>query len=77
MPEWLDENCGPDGWSIAPAGLRGVLDDAVAVYVGSPTCALGFITRWCVSDDPPSGLYRVRDDEPVVRVWNAPHKSPL
>jgi hypothetical protein len=30
---WLDENCGINGWSIAPAGTRGILNDAVAVYV--------------------------------------------
>jgi hypothetical protein len=29
---WLDENCGADGWAMTPAGLRGVVNDAVAIY---------------------------------------------
>src|SRR5437763_12372182 len=28
MYAWLDENCGADGWAFAPAGLRGVMNDA-------------------------------------------------
>jgi hypothetical protein len=32
MHSWLDENCGADGWAMVPAGLRGVLNDAVAIY---------------------------------------------
>jgi hypothetical protein len=28
MMAWLDDNCGVDGWSIAPAGVRGVFNDA-------------------------------------------------
>src|SRR5215472_4159293 len=32
MHLWLDENAGADGWAIAPAGLRGVVNDAVAIY---------------------------------------------
>jgi len=38
MSEWLDDNCGVGGWSITPAGTRGVLNDAIAVYVNIPTC---------------------------------------
>jgi hypothetical protein len=37
--ERLDDNCGINGWSIAPAGVRGVVNDAIAVYVSNPTCA--------------------------------------
>jgi hypothetical protein len=29
---WLDENCGADDWAMTPAGLRGVVNDAVAIY---------------------------------------------
>ena len=32
MQAWLDENCGADGWAMTPAGLRGVVNDAVAIY---------------------------------------------
>ena len=32
MQSWLDENCGAEGWAMTPAGLRGVVNDAVAIY---------------------------------------------
>jgi hypothetical protein len=32
MRAWLDDNCGAYGWEITPAGLRGVINDAIAVY---------------------------------------------
>jgi hypothetical protein len=32
MHGWLDENCGADGWAMTPAGLRGVINAAVAIY---------------------------------------------
>jgi hypothetical protein len=46
MVEWLDEHCRVDGWSITPAGTRGLLNDALAVYVNTPACALAFVERW-------------------------------
>ena len=33
MHAWLDENCGADGWAMIPAGLRGVVNDAIAIYL--------------------------------------------
>ena len=36
MTDWLDENCGIRGWSITPAGTRGIANDAVAVYHERP-----------------------------------------
>jgi hypothetical protein len=72
MTEWLDENCGINGWSMTPAGTRGIFNDAMAVYVNSPTCATGFIARWLVPGDPP-GFYQVREDEPTRRVPLPPH----
>jgi hypothetical protein len=59
MTEWLDENCGLGGWSITPAGTRGILNDAFAVYMNGPTCAVAFVARWCVGGDPP-GFYELR-----------------
>ena len=75
MTDWLDENCGIDGWSMAPAGVRGVVNDAVAVYVSTPTCAVAFVARWCVSGDPP-GFYDLRHEEPAQRVPTPFHKTP-
>jgi hypothetical protein len=39
MVDWLDEHCGVDGWSITPAGMHGLLNDALAVSVNTPACA--------------------------------------
>jgi hypothetical protein len=36
MTEWLDENCGIRGWSLTPAGTRGIRNDAIAVYMNAP-----------------------------------------
>jgi hypothetical protein len=47
MHAWLDENCGADGWVMAPAGLRGVVNDAVALYFLDATLAAAFVSRWC------------------------------
>ena len=40
---WLDANCGADGWAMAPAGLRGPLNDAIAVYFNDATLAAAFL----------------------------------
>jgi hypothetical protein len=33
---WLDQNCGADGWMITPAGQRGIVNDAAAIYFRIP-----------------------------------------
>jgi len=63
------------GWSIAPSGTRGIVVDAVAIYMNGPTCAVGFVARWCVPGDPP-GFYDFRPDEPERRVPAPPHLAP-
>jgi hypothetical protein len=75
MTEWLDENCGIRGWSITPAGTRGIRNDAIAVYMNGPTCAVAFVARWCVPGDPP-GFYEFRSDKPERRVPAPHHKTP-
>jgi hypothetical protein len=44
---WLDENCGADGWDMTPAGLRGVVNDAVAIHFLDPASAAAFVSRRC------------------------------
>jgi hypothetical protein len=61
MMDWLDENCGISDWAIAPASTRGAHNDAIAVYLSNPTCALAFIAHWCLQHDPP-GPYEFRID---------------
>lgn len=75
MSDWLDENCGVNGWSIGPAGTRGVRNDAIAVYMSGPTCAVAFVARWCVPGDPP-GMYDLRETEPERRVPISGHRTP-
>lgn len=75
VTDWLDENCGLNGWSITPAGTRGILNDAIAVYMNGPTCAVAFVARWCLPGDPP-GFYELRQDEPAQRVRTGGHSSP-
>ena len=31
MQEWLDQNAGADGWALTPSGVRGVVNDALAI----------------------------------------------
>ena len=40
---WLDANCGADGWAITPSGSRGVTNDAVAIYFPDTALASAFV----------------------------------
>jgi hypothetical protein len=77
MHAWLDENCGANGWAMTPAGLRGVLNDAVAIYFLDATSAAAFVSRWCVGSkvEIREGAFRVRDDQPVARGAAGLHKT--
>src|SRR5271169_1875864 len=60
---WLSENCGADAWAMTPAGLRGVVNDAVAIYFLDATTAAGFVSRWCAGSkvEISDGAFRVRE----------------
>jgi hypothetical protein len=62
MHDWLDENCGADGWAMTPAGMRSVVNDAVAIYFLDTAHAAAFVARWCVGTRPETaeGSFRVR-----------------
>jgi hypothetical protein len=36
---WLDANCGADRWAMAPSSVRGVVNDALAIYFADATLA--------------------------------------
>jgi hypothetical protein len=76
MEAWLDENCGADGWAMTPAGLRGVVNDAVAIYFPDATAAAAFVWRWCAGShaEVSDGAFRVGGDQPTRRV--RAHKIP-
>ena len=61
MTIWLDENCGADGWAMAPSGMRGVLNDAISVYFLDATIAGAFVARWCAG-------YRVETADGVFHI---------
>ena len=75
---WLDANCGADGWTSTPSSTRGVVNDALAVYLLDATIASAFMARWCEMQrvEIADGVYQVRDDEPTSRVGAGPHKTP-
>jgi hypothetical protein len=75
---WLDANCGADAWAMTPAGMRGVVNDAVAIYFLDATTAAGFVARWCATSkvDIAEGAFQIREDEPVQRVPLKAHKTP-
>jgi hypothetical protein len=67
---WLDENCGADSWKTAPAGMRGIGNDATAFYFRNATLAAAFVARWCEggSDLPVrGGAFLMRKDAPRRR----------
>jgi hypothetical protein len=78
ITEWLDGNCGADGWAITPSGMRGVLNDAVSIYFLDATLASAFVARWCAASkvETEGGLFRIRDDEPPPRIGAALHRTP-
>jgi hypothetical protein len=64
MQAWLDENCGSEGWAMAPAGFAGVVNDALALYFEDAALADAFITRFCCG-------YRVETIGPATRLRGA------
>jgi hypothetical protein len=54
---------------MTPAGMRGVINDAVAVYFRDATLATAFVARWCLAAEPsiPEGWFKVREDDPLPR----------
>jgi hypothetical protein len=78
MQEWLDQNAGADGWAIIPSGIRGVVNDALAIHFADVTIASAFAARWCRAQKVSTvdGLFLIRDDDPMPRIGAAHHKTP-
>lgn len=72
---WLDDNCGADGWAMTPSGLRGGVNDAVALYFIDAVSAAGFVARWCAGSRVKAvdGVFRLRDDAPAPRIGLKSH----
>ena len=80
---WLDENCGSDGWAMTPAGMRGVLNDAISLYFADATLASAFVARWDLTphsvrcSPPRPAALKVREWissalASILRTWNRP-----
>jgi hypothetical protein len=54
MQAWLDQNAGADGWALTPSGIRGVVNDAIALYFADVTIA----SANC-HDDPAGRVHRL------------------
>ena len=78
MHTWLDENCGVEGWVMTPAGFRGVVNDAIALYFLDANLAAAFVARWCAGYriESANGAFQVRKDQPTPRTPLAAHKTP-
>lgn len=82
MHAWLDEICGIDGWTSAPAGLVGVRNDAVAFYFEDAALAQAFVSRFCCGyrpveiDRSTMGAFAMRTKMPAQRRPVPLHKTP-
>ena len=78
MMAWLDANCGAGNWAAAPAGTRGVVNDALAIYFLDATLASAFVARWCLGyrAETVEGSFRLREDAPEQRTPPPLHRTP-
>ena len=78
MHAWLDETCGAQGWGMAPAGLVGVLNDAIAFYFDDAAFAHAFVARFCCGYrvEAVEGAFALRNDTPPLRRGAPVHKTP-
>jgi hypothetical protein len=75
MHAWLDEVCGATGWSSAPAGLGGVVNDAVAFYFEDAAFAHAFVNRFCCGYRPVE-VGRTGEGAFPLRTGAPAHKTP-
>jgi hypothetical protein len=59
------------------ARLRGVVNDAVAIYFLDATSAAAFVLRWCARSkvEINEGAFQVREDQPARRAVARQHKT--
>jgi hypothetical protein len=74
---WLDEICGIEGWATAPAGLAGVINDAIAFYFADTAFAHAFVARFCCGYRVKTieGAFAVRHGGPPPRRDAPGHKT--
>jgi hypothetical protein len=62
---------------MTPAGLRGVVNDAMAIYFLDAALAAAFVSRWCAGSKAEinGGYFRLRRDQPTTRARPRPYKT--
>jgi hypothetical protein len=62
---------------MTPAGLRGVINDAVAIYFLDAALTAAFVSRWCAGSkvEISEGAFRVREDRPMPHTQARAHKT--
>jgi hypothetical protein len=75
---WLDETCGAAGWAMAPAGLAGVVNDAIAFYFADAAFAHAFVARFCCGYrvETIAGAFAFQNALPPARRGAPGHKTP-
>ena len=73
---WLDESCGADGWAMTPSGTRGLLNDALSIYLGDPTLPSASSLDGGCQVETAGGVFQVREDESAPRVGATLHRTP-
>jgi hypothetical protein len=78
MHAWLDETCGLEGWTTAPAGTSGVVNDALAFYFEDAAFAHAFVVRFCCGYrlEMVTGAFAIREDVRAARRAAAVHRTP-
>jgi hypothetical protein len=63
---------------MAAAGLHGMLNDAIAIYLNDATLAGAFVARWCggYKVESADGVFQRPEDSPTPRSLHAFHKTP-
>jgi hypothetical protein len=58
--------------------IRGVVNDALAVYFVDAALASAFVARWCAGNrvEIAEGAFQVWEETPAVRVRAKAHKTP-
>ena len=73
---WLDESCGADGWAMTPSGTRGLLNDALSIYLGDLTLPSASSLDGGYQVETAGGVFQVREDESAPRVGATLHRTP-
>jgi hypothetical protein len=57
--------------------MRGVINDAVAIYFLDVALAAAFVSRWCAGSkiEISEGAFQVRKDQPMRRAQVRAHKT--